>query len=143
MNIEMNAAPVFRFALTDAQLGVLIKCSSHHYDGVCQAASRVGGFIYGWNNSMEFHKEQNDGYLPCKASWGDIDCCMKILEGVHVCSEDERRTAEEIRCAFIACFNAAREKIHNLSFSIEYNMPEVVPKRDPFAEFSPPFKEVK
>lgn len=143
MKIEMTASPVFRFALNDKQLEVLIKCSSHHYDMVCKDASKVGGFIYGWKNSMDFHKDLGDGYLPCKASWRDLDCCMKILEGVHVCDEAEKITASEIRFAFIACFRAAREKIHNLSFGIEYYMPEVVPKRDPFADFNPSFKEVK
>ena len=41
-----------RFTLSGAVYKRLMALSEHHYDGKCKAASRQGGFIFGWGNQM-------------------------------------------------------------------------------------------
>lgn len=43
--------------LTGAELKKLMDSSRHHYDGVCKAASNLGGFLYGTANRFIFHNE--------------------------------------------------------------------------------------
>ncbi len=48
--------------------------SSFHYDSVCRQASHVGGFLYGWVNSLDL------GTSEVLANPHQIGMCLKILE---------------------------------------------------------------
>lgn len=78
MEIEIYGNPKFYIPLTKEHVAVLTKLSGSHYDGVCKSASRLGGFIYGWKNLVEF--ATNDEATPCHASGRELDTCLKILE---------------------------------------------------------------
>lgn len=58
-----------RVKFTKQEIGVLMKLSAMHYDGVCQAAGRCGGFLWGIRNG-------NDS-LTCR----EADILGKICEG--------------------------------------------------------------
>ena len=83
MNIEICASPVFWVPLNLRQANILAFLSSHHYDGVCKDASRVGGFVYGWINHLSFNDGKSTDGEPVKVrgEFRQLDTCMKILEG--------------------------------------------------------------
>lgn len=123
MKIEMTASPVFRFKLTEQQVKVLMWCSEHHYDAVCRSYSAVGGAVYGWRIYVDWYAERpavyNDEYLPCQASWSDLDICCKILEGTLGLPSKDVQIARTLQLRFIDCFKAAKEKIHTIKFDVE------------------------
>jgi hypothetical protein len=75
MKIEINSQPLFKLPLSLETIELLMEMSRHHYDGVCKAASAVGGFIYGWRNSVSFVPE-----VPVSATWRELDTLLKICE---------------------------------------------------------------
>lgn len=64
--------------ITKKALGVMLKCSEAHYDGKCKAASKLGGFLYGWKNHFELPEGQN--FVRVRATWHEVDELCKILE---------------------------------------------------------------
>lgn len=87
MLFSITSRPQFHFSLTRSQLGVLLKCSEHHYDGRCKESGKIGGFLYGWNNCFQFNSgagaEVNaagERVETVHATWEQIDLCLKILE---------------------------------------------------------------
>lgn len=84
MNIEITGTPAFHLPLTPIHIDVLMRLSDLHYDVTCKAASKLGGFLYGWNNAITW-KEQNrepddDTKYTVQADWRDLDICLKIME---------------------------------------------------------------
>lgn len=90
MKITIYALPHFRCEFTEDQLGVLARLSNLHYDGTCQAASRIGGFIYGWlvgyKAYLTYREEGESFYVYAK--FRELDLCCKILEGSHFLRDD-------------------------------------------------------
>lgn len=83
MKIEISSRPVFSLPLPLKTVELLMTMSRHHYDGRCKSASAVGGFIYGWSNSVTFAPEG-----PVDATWDQLDTLLKICENVAVLHED-------------------------------------------------------
>nr|WP_319566299.1 hypothetical protein [uncultured Rhodoferax sp.] len=75
MKIKINSQPQFMLPLTLETVDLLMEMSRHHYDGVCKSASAVGGFIYGWHNSVTFMPESH-----VRATWRELDTMLKICE---------------------------------------------------------------
>jgi hypothetical protein len=65
--------------ITVDDVKTLQECSKQHYDGVCQSAGAIGGFLYGWLNLLDF---ANDGWEGTEiyATAREIGTCSKILE---------------------------------------------------------------
>lgn len=82
MKIEITPSPVFNLPIPIGTIGLLMEMSAHHYDGVCKAAGVVGGFIYGWNNSVTFMPES-----PVSATWRELDTMLKICENTAIFSD--------------------------------------------------------
>jgi hypothetical protein len=64
--------------ITKKALGVMLRCSEAHYDGKCKAASKQGGFLYGWKNHFELPESKN--FIRVRATWRQVDTLCKILE---------------------------------------------------------------
>jgi hypothetical protein len=72
-----------RFDLTGAALQRLLDASATHYDGVCQAASKSGGFLVGWLNELTRlgEKELTPELVgEVQADGFELDTAVKILE---------------------------------------------------------------
>lgn len=84
MNIEITGTPAFHLPLTPLHIDVLMRLSDLHYDGTCKAASKLGGFLYGWNNAIQWrHKNpdpKDDTIHTVRADWHNLDICLKIME---------------------------------------------------------------
>lgn len=94
MEIEVYAVPHWNIQFTKAHINVLMELANHHYDGVCRDAARVGGFIYGWNNHIQFYELPS----PVSANSRQVDICLKILEdSSHLHHGIERSLANEMR----------------------------------------------
>ena len=99
MKIQIVAAPKFLLPLTLSQVDLLMKLGLMHYDHTCNAAVRVGGFIYGWNNRVTFSAEEAEHPSPCVANFRELDLCLKIMEFPPL-SEDELRDLADMRISF-------------------------------------------
>ncbi|WP_157979478.1 hypothetical protein [Rhodoferax ferrireducens] len=86
MRIEITSQPRFELPLSLETVDLLMEMSRHHYDFVCKQASAVGGFIYGWRNSVSFVPES-----PVSATWRELDTVLKICE--NFCVLDSKSTA--------------------------------------------------
>lgn len=96
MNYEIYGVPRFEFRISRQQLDFLMDYSSAHYDTECRFASRVGGFVYGWNNRMGI-----DSYTRVSASFRDLDTCLKILEiPIPSMNLKDRKIQEELASSF-------------------------------------------
>lgn len=56
----------------------LTRLANGHYDGQCRAAANRGGFIYGWNNQLEFTPGHEQ--IEVCVTWNQVDLICKILE---------------------------------------------------------------
>jgi hypothetical protein len=90
VQIEISAEPRFYVPLTLEEVEVLKELSSLHYDALCRASGEpvTGGFIHGWWNSLSIQvnypisDEPTEALRPVKASWRELDLCLKIMEFV-------------------------------------------------------------
>lgn len=84
MKIEIHGQPVFLIELSVPQLEVLLQLSESHYEGKCKAASRQGGFLYGWRNTLVVFPEMGTTTpeVPpvVEASGDELGTCLKLLE---------------------------------------------------------------
>lgn len=91
MKITIKARPEFNLPLDAATVALLMQMSSLHYDGRCKAASAVGGFIYGWRNSVQFSPE-----LPVTAASNDLDTVLKICENRSFLGADDQERVRDL-----------------------------------------------
>lgn len=123
MKIGISGQPVFWFALTDEQMAVLDHLSALHYDGVCRGATKVGGFIYGWKNARAGSEEESRKRTILKASFREIDTCLKILEGLmHPpgnMPEAQQIEGRKLAKSFHAALTCANETSPSWSTEIE------------------------
>ena len=123
MNIEIAAEPKFWIELSRAQVLVLVKCSTHHYDMVCKSSSQLGGFLYGWHNHILFATENEaDSPDPVKVcgSFRQLDTCLKIMENITILQEQsERELAVEIRVWFRKALHKANNEMPSIHFKVE------------------------
>ena len=113
MKIEIYGKPDFWFSLSDGQMAVLERLSGLHYDGVCKAATRVGGFIYGWKNARDVAYKM----VSVSASFREIDTCLKILEGLQMPPADMTIGQVAIGQALAASFRVALSKANEVTKS--------------------------
>lgn len=76
MNIVIRGVPRFEISATPELVATLIKLAGHHYDGTCKAAAEVGGFLYGWRNSLS--PPVPTSFVS--GSFRDLDLTLKICE---------------------------------------------------------------
>lgn len=117
MKVEMKAMPKFWFNLTPDQLKALNFLSKVHYDWVCKSASMERGFIYGWTNQLDYNPT-----AMVSASWGEIDTCIKICEGM-MSHFDGYEHMKELDVAFRSMLDFARELIHPIEH--KFDTPQV------------------
>lgn len=75
-------------AFSRQELNCLLACSERHYDGVCKAAGRHGGFLYGYQNAVEMSLETAKGY-PYMFTMRQVDTMVKIMEQADSWQEAE------------------------------------------------------
>jgi hypothetical protein len=88
MRLELVAfTPRARVVLTEEEIETMIACSALHYDGVCQAAGKRGGFLYGMKNRYALRESAKSDPANIDQSdathfleWSQIDTLLKILE---------------------------------------------------------------
>lgn len=88
MRLELvRFTPRARVVFTEEEIKTLLRCSESHYDGVCKAAGREGGFLYGMMNRFalrEAAKRDSANADQSEAThdleWREIDTLLKILE---------------------------------------------------------------
>lgn len=122
MKIEIHAVAKFWVGLTLAHVEVLKKAADWHYDAVCQAAAKPGGFIFGWHNTLVFCSEEGAELPNCQASFRDLDTCLKILEIANrVCipEPENQKIVCELRDSFHKAFRLANEKMSEIIFTVE------------------------
>lgn len=78
--------PKLIIQLTVADVGLLITCSELHYDAKCNAAGKLGGFLYGWNNVVKWAAEDDGSHCkPARVAeiitdFAECDLAAKITE---------------------------------------------------------------
>lgn len=78
--------------LTKKELGILLECSKHHYDGHCQSMSRQGGILYGMRNMLDMEEE---GVTRRFCAFREIDSMVKCLEIAPLVFRPTPEKAEE------------------------------------------------
>jgi hypothetical protein len=158
MKITLHGKPQFRLPLTLADVDVLCKLSSMHYDSVCKQASVVGGFLYGWQGMLRFSEEEGSEPLAVSGDFRTLDTCLKIMEGCvpgrfcPVSAEDAARV-EAMRTAIRGALQLANEvsqgwtatyeqpvadfasKTFSLEDPVEVQIDDVVQVNQPTTEF--------
>ena len=100
MEIDIRVKFIFHVPFTETDINVLMLLSEHHYDGKCKAASKVGGFIYGWKNQLETHKKlkaqslingrhDKHSQLTMETDWHELDTTMKTMENSFILTRDK------------------------------------------------------
>ena len=118
MNIQIHASPVFFVPLREKHIEVLMLLSEHHYDGTCKAASKVGGFLHGWKNQINWWKqpdyELEEEYKTIRTDMHELGLCCKMLEMSSYLFTDkdseEMKTARDMRQSFNRAFSLANSK---------------------------------
>lgn len=65
---------------TDEELSTLSFLALNHYDGRCQSAAQVGGFLYGMQNAQRFDRERGTARPVHLLDFREIDTLCKVLE---------------------------------------------------------------
>ncbi len=68
---------------TDEEFNVIELCMMRHYDAKTAAASKQGGFLYGWRNRRQL---AHDMLLTC--SFEQVSSCAKAIEMPSSVPED-------------------------------------------------------
>jgi hypothetical protein len=92
MNIDIRAKAEFQIPVRRVHVQALMVMSAYHYDHKCKAASREGGFLYGWKNEVNCYRFRSRGskYNYVSASTDEIDTCLKIMENSLVIGKNPR-----------------------------------------------------
>lgn len=109
MKIAIRGSPLFDVPLTAEHAEVLIECAAAHYDATCRAAGSEG-FLVTWHRLLTPFMSV-EPLARVEATWHELDCCLKILEGRRgLLREGTRRRllADEMFRDFFAALNAAR-----------------------------------
>jgi len=104
VEIKISSTPVFNFKLTIHQIQLLRGLSKNHYDATCREAYAVGGFMYGWFNSVKF----NEDFL-LTATFRQLNITLKCMEMVSHLPIETRVELNEIRDCILAAFKQAGE----------------------------------
>ena len=83
MKISIYATPKFCFEVDKSLVESLMQLSEMHYDGTCRKAHMLGGFLYGWNNMVQFREqcppeEKEPVFVTC--DFRELDTVAKICE---------------------------------------------------------------
>lgn len=105
MKAIINAVPKFELFISQELLNLMINMSEFHYDLTCQAASKQGGLLFGWNNSLDFSPD-----LPLEATARELDLTLKICEFPpdHL-SEKEQQILFDYRKSIIKLLDKSNE----------------------------------
>jgi hypothetical protein len=76
-------------AFTGQELMALQELSARHYDGVCKAAGKVGGFLYGFINQWGLLTDQFDVEEPDLSKEAEITCKFRDLDTLAKIAEAE------------------------------------------------------
>lgn len=95
MKIEVEVQPVFWLTLTREDVEPLILLSQHHYDGACKAASRPGGFLYGWLNITSAGVPTGHEPPKCSADRRQLDTVLKCCEMARLAHQSRALTTEQ------------------------------------------------
>lgn len=103
--LELFFRPIAEVTFTQEELDLMCECSRHHYDDVCQQASKLGGFLYGMN-----HPNLDNADRHHTLDFMEVDVLSKILEqGIH--------SSNPSLCA----------DLHNFLYSILFTMKQDTP----------------
>ncbi len=78
--LQYEYAVSVRLKFSREELDHCIAVSGLHYDGVCQDASKCGGFLYGMKNVIEIDKADS---VKWTLTARELDTLCKILECEH------------------------------------------------------------
>ncbi len=119
MKIEIEVRPIFWLLLTREDVEPLVLLSQHHYDGVCKAASRPGGFLYGWLNIVSAGIPADQDTPPlCSADRRSLDTVLKCCEMLRLAHQSKLLTTEQYEhvqrfCATVmTALEAATQAVH-------------------------------
>ena len=76
-HVSTRYTPVWRIALTKADIDQLMLCSERHYDSTCQNLSKTAGTILGFRNHIEFMQTPE---VYEEVTWTQVDLLCKVLE---------------------------------------------------------------
>lgn len=116
MKIELRAKVEFYVPVTEQDIDLLMTLSAAHYDDTCKAAGTIGGFIYGWKNHANTWQMLDTPLSDRKvrASFSDLDLCLKIMEWPAVYMFDTDPEAKgaiaRMRKHFLGALRLANEK---------------------------------
>lgn len=80
MQIKLTTSIVFDVPFTAEHVAGLVKLSALHYDGNCKMASKPDGFLARWGANL--------AYGPIRATFHELDICLKLLEMRFVLPDD-------------------------------------------------------
>lgn len=89
MKFTIRSVPRFEFELTEAQVAMLLRASTLHYDYTCRSLSMPPtivsgspqGLLVGWHNNQEATRAYPDcGPATLEATWRELDLCLKCME---------------------------------------------------------------
>ena len=86
--------------LTVAEVAILMALSERHYDGRCKGVGKVGGFLYGMANRVEWATEDGCDEIPALRAWSEVDTLCKILESSR--TDEECTLAWEMKTLLLA-----------------------------------------
>lgn len=121
MKIEIHAVARFWIALTPDHVAILKRAAEWHYDGTCNKAAQVGGFIFGWMNVTTQFPGQTE--MPkCSASFRELDLCLKILEiagSIMFPDQIDIERVFEMRKSFRAALRMSNSVMSEIIFHVE------------------------
>jgi hypothetical protein len=83
--------------LTRREIAVLMSRSANHYDGVCRAAGKLGGFLYGINNRL-----LDVDVVEVEVTADELNLLMKICErGPILLYRDLREAFDSIQKKYV------------------------------------------
>lgn len=118
MKIAIQTTPTFYITPTSEQLVLLARCSQHHYDSTCRAASlelperetiadHSVRFVSSWQ------RMRNNGFADVPATKHQLDIALKCMEiaGAITLTPDETKAVLEMRRAFRLALSVAGELV--------------------------------
>lgn len=128
MKIEITAVPRYWLHLRLPTVKLLQRLSALHYDDKCKAASRPGGFLYGWAVTLSPYEGANvaedgtlldDAGIPplVRASFEELDTVLKIVEFPPPMVVADRLVVEDLRDSLYSAIKLAESVLRPIQLT--------------------------
>lgn len=118
MKCIIRAEPRFYIDMTLDLALLLQQLARRHYDRTCRDHAEVGGFIYGWVNSLALIDEQDKCEGEVMATFRELDHLLSFMESPPPLSMEKALLLKEFKQLIHTSLQTSNRKLRQFEYTI-------------------------